>query len=107
MRVLVTKEDAWSLDNSMFVVQGSWETGYEYDSDLFFLVGVTACGVGESCDNPNYIPPAPLQKAGTAIRCRRSSGNPFLFPPNGKGGMGTWSTKAKLNFINYKGYMLK
>lgn len=107
MRVLVTKEDAWSLDNSMFVVQGSWETGYEYDSDLFFLVGVTACRVGESCDNPNYnyIPPA--QKAGYAIRCRRSNGNPFLFPPNGKGGMGTWSIKAKLNFINYKGYMLK
>ena len=104
MRVLVTKEAAWALDNSMFVVNGSWETGYQFDQDIFFMVGVTACCEGNYCDNPNY---RPVQKPGYAMRCRRGSGNAFLFPPNGKTGMGSWSTQQKISFINYKGYMLK
>lgn len=39
--VLVSKEDSWKLDSSMFCLEGSWETGYVYDKDIFFMVGVT------------------------------------------------------------------
>lgn len=47
MKVLVSKEDSWKLDTSMFIVEGSWETGYIYDRQIFFMVGVTAyCGEG-------------------------------------------------------------
>lgn len=41
MKVLVTKDDAWKLDTSMFVVEGSWETGYIFNNDVFMMVGVT------------------------------------------------------------------
>jgi hypothetical protein len=39
--VMVTKEDSWKLDSSMFCVEGNWETGYIFDKDIFFMVGVT------------------------------------------------------------------
>lgn len=41
MRVLVSKEDSWKLESSMFCVEGSWETGYTFDKNIFFMVGVT------------------------------------------------------------------
>ena len=41
-KVLVSKEDSWKLDTSMFCVNGSWETGYQFDIDIFFMVGVTS-----------------------------------------------------------------
>lgn len=49
MKVIVNKEDSWKLDSSMFCLEGSWETGYVLDKDIFFMVGVrTYCEVGES-----------------------------------------------------------
>lgn len=49
MKVLVSKEDSWKLDTSMFIIDGSWETGYVYDENIFFMVGVTTCyGEGDS-----------------------------------------------------------
>jgi hypothetical protein len=41
MKVIVSKEDSWKLDSSMFIIDGSWETGYVYDKNIFFMVGVT------------------------------------------------------------------
>jgi hypothetical protein len=47
--VLLSKEDSWKLDSSMFFVEGSWETGYVYNEEIFFMAGVTTCyEVGES-----------------------------------------------------------
>jgi hypothetical protein len=49
--VLLSKEDSWKLDSSMFCVQGSWETGYVYNEEIFFMVGVSpdSCyKIGES-----------------------------------------------------------
>lgn len=40
--VIVSKEDSWKLDTSMFCVEGNWETGYVLDTDIFFMVGVTS-----------------------------------------------------------------
>jgi hypothetical protein len=52
MKVLVSKEDSWKLDSSMFIIDGSWETGYVYDENIFFMVGVTSyCEVGASWSN--------------------------------------------------------
>jgi hypothetical protein len=39
-KVMVTRDDAWKLDTSMFCVEGSWETGYVHDADIFFMAGV-------------------------------------------------------------------
>jgi hypothetical protein len=39
--VLVSKQDSWKIDSSMFCIEGSWETGYVFDVDIFFMVGVT------------------------------------------------------------------
>ena len=41
MKVLVSKEDSWKLDSSMFCLEGNWETGYFFDKDIFFMTGVT------------------------------------------------------------------
>lgn len=38
--VLVSPNASFQLDNSMFVVNGSWESGYEYDEEVFFILGV-------------------------------------------------------------------
>jgi hypothetical protein len=49
MKVIVSKEDSWKLDSSMFYVEGNWETGYVFDKNIFFMVGVTTfCEVGDS-----------------------------------------------------------
>jgi hypothetical protein len=49
-KVMVSKEDSWKLDTSMFCLEGNWETGYLLDKDIFFMVGVKSyCEVGESC----------------------------------------------------------
>ena len=37
---MVTRDDAWKLENSMFCLEGSWETGYVLDKNVFFMVGV-------------------------------------------------------------------
>jgi hypothetical protein len=61
MKVLVSREDAWKLDTSMFVVDGSWKTGYLYDRQIFFMVGVTSyCGEGASSfASLNWTPCSP------------------------------------------------
>ena len=37
--VLVSPDASFAIDSSMFVVNGSWESGYEYDKDIFFMLG--------------------------------------------------------------------
>jgi cell division FtsZ-interacting protein ZapD len=49
---MVSKTDAWKLDSSMFVIEGSWETGYLLNDELILLTGVTTCEVGSTCDLP-------------------------------------------------------
>lgn len=49
-RIMLTKEDAYLLDNSMFVVEGSWETGYVLKgiTDILYALGIKdKCFVGE------------------------------------------------------------
>jgi hypothetical protein len=41
MKVLVSRDDAWKLEGSMFIVEGSWETGYTFNNDVFMMEGVT------------------------------------------------------------------
>ena len=41
MKVIVSRDDAWKLDNSMFLIDGSWETGYTVSNEVLFMVGVT------------------------------------------------------------------
>ena len=38
--VMVSRDDAWKLDTSMFCLEGNWETGYVLDKNVFFMVGV-------------------------------------------------------------------
>lgn len=50
MKVIVSRDDAWKLENSMFVIDGSWETGYTTNNEVLFMVGVKSyCEVGASC----------------------------------------------------------
>lgn len=56
MKVLVSRDDAWNLENSMFVVEGCWETGFILDADIFFMVGVTTyCLENARCNVPNIV----------------------------------------------------
>lgn len=40
MLVIVNQEASFKLDNSMLVVDGSYESGYVYDEDIFMVEGV-------------------------------------------------------------------
>ena len=49
--VLVSPESSFAIDSSMFVVNGSYESGYEFDEELFFMLGLKPnedyCYVGD------------------------------------------------------------
>jgi hypothetical protein len=47
--VMVSKQDAWKLETSMFCVEGSWETGYEFNAEIFFMLGIDAWYEEDSC----------------------------------------------------------
>jgi hypothetical protein len=51
-KYMVSKEEAWKLDTSMFIIEGSWETGYLLNDELLQLTGVIACEVGETTSVP-------------------------------------------------------
>jgi len=38
--VLVSPESSFAIDSSMFLVNGSWESGYEYDEEIFFMLNI-------------------------------------------------------------------
>lgn len=48
---LVSKEDAFNIDNGMICVDGSWETGYYLSNETMMLLGIKknqVCSVGDS-----------------------------------------------------------
>jgi hypothetical protein len=48
---LVSKEDAFNIDNAMICVDGSWETGYYLSNETMMLLGIKknqVCSVGDS-----------------------------------------------------------
>lgn len=48
---LLSHEDAWNLESSMFVIEGTWETGYLLDDDLLMMLGLeNPVEVGAYCD---------------------------------------------------------
>lgn len=52
MLVIVSKDASFKLDNSMFVVNGSYESGYVHNKDIFMIEGITSkdyCKVSEVC----------------------------------------------------------
>lgn len=38
--VIVSSSASFIIDNSMFVVEGSYESGYVYNEDVFFMLGL-------------------------------------------------------------------
>lgn len=62
--VIVSQDASFKLDNSMFVVDGSYESGYVYDEDVFIDVCMIEsinendwCFVGDNCPytyDPNH-----------------------------------------------------
>ena len=63
--VIVSSSASFAIDNSMFVVDGSYEEGYVFDQDVFFMLGLELskdyCFVGMS----NGIEANKPQKMGT------------------------------------------
>ena len=46
---LVSKQDAFNIDNAMICVDGSWETGYYLSNETMMLLGINqVCSVGDS-----------------------------------------------------------
>lgn len=53
MLVITTPEASSKLDHSMFYVKGSYEDGYVYDKNIFFMEGIKDdewCVIGGACD---------------------------------------------------------
>jgi len=52
--VVVSYNTSFAIDNSMFVVDGSYHEGYVYDEDIFFMLGLEIhkdyCFVGASSE---------------------------------------------------------
>ena len=64
-KVVVSSSASFAIDNSMFVVDGSYEQGYDFDQDVFFMLGLEFskdyCFVGMS----NGVDANKPQKVGT------------------------------------------
>lgn len=102
--VVVSKAHAWSLDNSMFIVEGSWETGYVYSHEVFFMLGLNDyCTLGARCELP-----IPEQEALVGLRVQPSTSfwgwvdelDYYLEE-------GLTSPLELIHTINYYGYMIK
>lgn len=104
--VVVSRQAAWSLDNSMFVLEGAWEVGYQYNHEVFFMVGLGAedyCKVGARCELP-----IPEQEALVGLRVQPSTSFwgwvdelDYLLEE------GLTPSREVINTINEYGYMIK
>ncbi len=95
-KVLVSRDDAWKLESSMFVIDGSWETGYTTNDEVLFMVGVTTyCEVGESSP---WEDQGPLYAYATSVASELEHSESFWLRQ-----AGSWASSAAGHLYYCKG----